>query len=112
MPPELATAIAQGSIGQEFTSGASGKLTFPATKRGRGRPAGSKTQGEDAREGKSSGRHPEPDMVERLRMAALDAIAARMPIAFRFLDDRTLDKIEEDLDRRLSTELSKERLSD
>jgi len=51
-------------------------------------------------------------MVERLRMAALDAIAARMPIAFRFLDDRTLDKIEEDLDRRLSTELSKERLSD
>jgi len=84
-------------------------VTAPATRRGRGRPVGSRTTGGDAREGRSPINGPMPEMVERLRMIALDTIAARMPVAFRFLDDRVLDRIEQDLEREIGKALQAER---
>ena len=89
--------------GEQKCSAGDGQKSPP---RGRGRPTGTRSKC-DGREGRASGRHPEPETIEMLRMACLDTIAGHMPLAFRWIDDRILDTIEKELDRTIRTILSK-----
>ena len=108
LPIELTSTLARDLIQQGDGEAGFDELPAPATRRGRGRPAGSRTKGGDMREGRARECHVVPALAERLRMVALDAIAARMPIAFRLLDDRVLDRIEKDLEREIMKALQAE----
>lgn len=87
------------------TEGATSDVTPPRT---RGRPKGSSAP---RRSPSNAGQPPErwggPSQVEALRMSILDTIAQRMPVAFRLLDDRVLERMENDLDILLTGALEK-----
>jgi hypothetical protein len=63
----------------------------------RGRPCGSSPSNAS----RARDEHGRPRHSERLRMIVLDVIAARIPVAFMVLPDRTLERIETDLNREI-----------
>jgi hypothetical protein len=67
----------------------------------RGRPRGSSP----SNAGRAHDEHGRMRYSERLRMIVLDVIAARRPVAFMVLPDRTLERIEADLDREIEKAL-------
>lgn len=76
----------------------------------RGRPKGSSSP---RRSPVNKGRPPAtfdlPSLSERLRMGVIEAIAARMPIAFRLLEEDAIERIENDLEEVIDRILGKER---
>lgn len=99
---DLIASIRSGSIQQEVMTPDPNlfiaRVTTDATGRPRGRPAGAKTQGPDARRGRSSGKHPGPEPIELLRMTCLDIVSSYWPGLLE-IEDLPLDRLENELDK-------------
>ena len=94
----FATIAREGSIRQadpppRRATGA-GSEDRPTEKgRGRGRPTGSKSKA-DSRKGKSSGRHPLPDLQELARMGAMVAFRRVFPALAHTMTESEIDRLE------------------
>jgi hypothetical protein len=102
-PDQLVAGDDRGSMAQANNYASIGQFEGGVTPRGQERLCGPHSSG---RPSGAQDAHGVPDNVVRLRMEVIDMISRRLPIAFRFIEERTLERLEDELDRRLSQALA------
>ncbi len=70
------------------------------TRRKPGRPKGTPAPRKSpSNAGRPPGGFSAPSLAEVLRMRAVEVMAARMPVSFRFIDEAVLERLENQLER-------------